>query len=590
MTSKVGPWGSGRQSTFEKTPLSTVDARPYKAPDVEEFHISNMGYYCRSFVWVRDLGVGLFNFVGACLLFSGTVFLLLEAHTLKKDIVKIDGDYGEGLRGWTLMYIGFLMMAISDLQSIILTLVSRVNVNVSIWWPEGEYKDLLRQLVSLGANVAASIFSLDIINIMTPDYADILDTTSLQEAAAKRTIQWQLFYGVRRHHDTALDGTPMGTMFSFDEALLGLLVVYIVRTAYILVAWFVTHEKPFYLFPCCLSRIACSTLHPNLGGEDHSQSYDDETGHEYVRCDPLACGGFFSRYVHNQLGSVRNHVHVSSIFFMAGMALLFRHGEGGNEYHRGFVVWNDDSARGSFSAESDPLCMYVNLTMGRGPDAWENLGKWSCSAPGTLGDQCINPSLYVVQDPIYFTGTADCDGGRCTMDPTTSSPTSNEICTQMNGDATACDADAGCAWSPCETVSTKAHGRLEKYAGLRLNQMECASTQLTVAQGGIADNNFNFRPSTAAGVPLLKKPWAQEDSRTRLNAFDCCPGASATSNLAQDNDTGHAMWLSAWLFVIGATTHLLSVSAQSFAMIAFGISATPSDVPRNTAMCQLMPC
>ena len=505
-----------------------VAARPYKLTDTDEYHITRCENYCPGGTWSRDWAVGLFDLVGHLLLLAASVFFVREAHVLKFDQLRPDGNYNDGLIGWTLLYTAFILMAISEVVAIVLTVTAYCmpGRNIQAWWPDGDRRSLARQVIHLASHVAAAVFTMAIMSLMARDFSDLTDDMTPQDTAARRTIQWQLFYGVDRFAADTAAGSPM----TYDHAIVGMTIVFAVRTAYILVSWFLTHEKPFYLFPFCLNRATCTYVHPSLGGEDDDAAV--KTDAEYVECRSLSCGGFFSGYLHNQLGAVRNHLHLGTLLYLAAFAVLAMH-NGGNADRRTFAPSGDTQTANNANVAKTTPCAYENnlglMTTEKRPDTWKNcpaIGArtWdSAAAPDNTN--CLQPSLYAVQDYRYFNST------------------------------------------------TANAGRIGHFMGLRMNQLRCNPPVISTNQTDPAGYN------KGGGVPEADV----------VAAYLCCPGSAATST-EEDDDTGHAMIVSSYLLLVGSILYMLASAARVIGLSLYGISAVPSDVPRNENTFQFMPC
>ena len=372
-----------------------VGAVPFKVAEVDEFNgCANPAAYCGRFVWMRDVFVALTHLLGGLLMLIAACYLLAEATMLKTARFHPDGVYAHGHTGWMCVYAGAVLYAISDLFAIVLSVAGFFNAEVRVWWPEGEAKDLVRQSLHLLCNLSVAVLAMDLANWMRPDYSMVSTDTPPDVAASLRTVQWQLFYGVRRFATsraahTSFAGDHVGT---FDGEVLGLAVVYGVRVVYILVAWFLTHEHPFALWPLVCNRNALRAL----GGREEAPSVGTRMGPNYVRMPCGTCGGALSRYANVHLGALRNYVHLASILYFVGFVTIVdyrqRSGAGAGE---GFVPWAGSVADSSYvrglPAGADPrLCMYEER------DASAVVGRGEEESPAR------RPSLWTVQSGDLF--------------------------------------------------------------------------------------------------------------------------------------------------------------------------------------------
>ena len=647
-----------------------VDARPFKmaGSDADEYNcMKNPTKYFSNCVCVRDWIVGLYQVVSAILLLVGASHLLEEARVLKTDTVYNDGNYNRGLVGWHLFFSAFIISLVADVCALLLDIGACVRPSIKVWWPESEMRDIGCHITSFVCNLLACIFSMSIINIMRRDFGDIDDKTPHNIAAAKRTVGWQLFYGVERFGETPHDEH----MMTVDTAIMGMLVVYTLRVVYILFAWFFVGEKPLYLFPFCCHRN--NPIHKAVGAKEeptedgvtHTDSKKDEV---YIAAPWGNCGGAFSEYVHNQLGAIHMHKHVYSILFFAGFLVLATHD---TDKYNGYVPWPTEMTKGGFGAVSltSRQCEYTNnsglttsafaettsgavqmattwitedwttcpikqtYTAGRAqlatfPGGTTTQAEWKVLAdayndmttattvPSKQITSCRNPSLYVVQDPGLFLGTMPVDHShKCTRkDKTSGSDDPSEAkCNAATTKAT-CDAVVGttvCHWQTGSTdaytgakasssarakklAPTGDYGRWIQYRGLRMNQMRCFIAAKTTEPdptlyGGTTSptgSNGNGWPAWT-GSGILDVTTGKYDTEA---AFSCCPNDISLTELTDSNDVGTSMYTAASLFVAGAVLNLLAMLAYAFSMSAFGVSAVPSDVPRNTALPHLNPC
>lgn len=700
----------GHGSTFAKivtTNQPEIGGRPYKLSNADDYNILDSSHlYFTRFVWVRDFFVAGLYLAGAVCTLVGAVFLYYEAEVLKKDVVYADGDYKDGLIGWTLFYTGFVCCAVSNIVAVALTVTSHFAREVEMWWPEGEPRDLIRQTLNALCDIVSAVFAMEVMRRYERDFDDITSTTPPNVAAAKRTIQWQIFYGVERFENapTSASMTTMG----YDDVMFGLMVVFGVRLASIVLVSIVGQEKPFYLFPFCLNRNACKAC--GLGFEATTLADEPREVIESYIPAPCTAGGIFSRYIHNHLGAVRNHVHVFAILYFAAFLMLVVWKDE-NPHAHGYVPWKEfREANGPSPALNVPQCEYENV---RGlpfdhnknhqdwiPDEWKKYcptsqgaypaktSTWwqpdrftSTSAtthsshgaalgypvgPSSSTSSCRQPSLYVIQDPAFFLGTPP---NKASCVPLSAAKISTVItgateavplseCQNRHKSQTKCEHEdsrsTGCKYVAAMasestgegTLKTEHCGRYHRYAGLRLNQMSCfmaaeiqktsykpqtAGTDPKAAAGpsinselypkvdrermgyhGYEPTGFvNMAADNVGGYPLPKSTapeytpivvpaherkhsnpsWMDTWQRYGIPAPACCPdGVLSAHKLTEKNDLGQAMWDSSVLFIIGAVFHVLSALAFASSLVLYGVSAIPSDVPRdNRKMCDPVP-
>jgi hypothetical protein len=71
--------------------------------------------------------------------------------------------------------------------------------------------------------------------------------------------------------------------------------------------------------------------------------------------------------------------------------------------------------------------------------------------------------------------------------------------------------------------------------------------------------------------------------------YKCGLAATAAAALVEGEDTGHAMEVSANLFVAGAVFGLLSSLAYAYGLAAYAVTAQVSDYPTNVRCVQCVP-
>lgn len=338
-----------------------IDAIPFRVDKADAFNgCNNPAIYCGRFVWMRDILVASTHVLGAIFMLVSAIYLLLEATMLKTAEFHADGVYSYGHTGWMTVYVGATLYAVSDLFTVVLSVAGFFNAEVRVWWPEGEAKDLSLQAFRLLCNLAVAILAMDLMNWMAPDYTTIDGDTAKSTAASLRTVQWQLFYGVRRFATSREEHASFygNHLETFDGLIVGLTVVYGVRVAYILVAWLFMHEHPFALWPFACNRNALR----DLGGHEEPYVAGVHADTNYIRTPCGSCGGVMSAYMHVHLGSVRNYTHVASILYFIGLIMLVDH-RSNSVAGDGFVPWASSVADSSYIkslgvGEIPELCMF----------------------------------------------------------------------------------------------------------------------------------------------------------------------------------------------------------------------------------------
>ena len=328
----AGAYGASRKAPFTQTMAKNTISAPYKEPGVDDYHVGNFSMYFGGGVFVRDL-VGLLKAVGGILLYISAIFILMAGYMIKNDEMVKDGNFNYEQTGYTLFFAAFICKALASGLALLIFLVGLGTRSVFIWWPDKDPNDFIRHLFSFTFDVGIATFSGIAMALVSQDYEiGIINDSKLLEDHEKtqmRTAVWMKFYG----HTRFLTEPDKGDALTWQGAMIGLAIFFTFRVAYFFIAW-ANGERPFYCFPLCLKR-------EMVGGSEapnESVTVRQAEGEGYVPCPAMfTCGGVCTRWAHNFLGAIRNHIHVCSILYMAGLWVLVAHGMTDNAGYWAYV-------------------------------------------------------------------------------------------------------------------------------------------------------------------------------------------------------------------------------------------------------------
>jgi hypothetical protein len=330
-------------TTFE--PSTCLD--PQSIQTAGPFH--NVAIYVKYGLFCRDI-VSLTYVVAVSFCIAGATQTTREAQYLGSGtLINKDGVFDAGLQAYQYFLAAAILACASNGLALVLSLMSRFNRTIMLWWPEHTLADLFIRVVSVGLDVAWIVLCAQSITMYTPEPLHtgglMVDCTASQwkySCAISNAIRFKNVYAkLLDRADSKKDPyTFYYSRFKYDgpyfhDIVTNFAIVFGLRFAltFLISAW--ANYKPLYLLG--VSRTLCDPLGcGDKGGRATS---------EHVECG-WTLGGLWSKWSNNQLGALRNHDWVGATFFFVAYLVLS-------------TGLNDDDINGSFIPRRSVLDEYA---------------------------------------------------------------------------------------------------------------------------------------------------------------------------------------------------------------------------------------
>jgi hypothetical protein len=319
-------------NTKRKTTTAFTDLKTLETPTCLDsqaiqtagpFH--NVATYVGHGIFCRDIvSVTYVVAVGFCI--AGATQTMREAQYLGAGtLINEDGVFDAGLQAYQYFLVAAILACASNGFAIGLSLMSRVNSTMTLWWPEHNLADLLIRLVHAGLDVGWIVLCVQAITMYTPEPSswcgitfDCTATGYKYPCAICNALRFKNMYAklldrADLKKDSSLEFNGMyeyGGPY-FHDLVTNFTLVFGLRFAltFLISAW--ANYKPLYLLG--VSRTVCDPLGcGDKGGRATS---------EHVECG-WTLGGLWSKWSNNQLGALRNHDWVGATFFFVAYLVL----------------------------------------------------------------------------------------------------------------------------------------------------------------------------------------------------------------------------------------------------------------------------
>lgn len=323
-------------------PNSEAEIDKRNLQEASLFH--NTSYYFGYGVFVRDI-VALLNLLGGIFLIVAASFAFTEVEYLRDAKSVENGAFDAGYMLYMWLFVAFLLMCISNGLSFLLSLLAQMNVTVSHWWPEHKLSDTLLIFVFFAFDIASIVLVGQGMSMYTPKGIEFKNIDECKDGSYHELL---CSYGVTKgyvdmygallirsdtykYHDSKMPEYIHDGKLFFNEIVMGLAILFIVRAAVVFLGLWWAGHRPLYILG--FNRVLCDSCGcGNQGGRPTM---------EHVECG-WSLNGFFSRFANDQTGAIRNHDWVSSVFYFIGFLVLA-------------TGLNDNSITGSYIPSKDAM-------------------------------------------------------------------------------------------------------------------------------------------------------------------------------------------------------------------------------------------
>jgi hypothetical protein len=288
---------------------------------------NNLSHYIGYGIFLRDV-VSITNAVAVAFYVTAAAFAMQESQYLGAgELFKINGIFDAGLKTYQFFLVASILMCISNGLALGLSAMAKFNPVIRFWWPEHANPDILLQLIYVGLDVGAIILSNQAIHIYTPyklDYTgytgvDCSETPTdrscvVSHGVLSKNVYAKLLY--RADFQSNLDPTPQLGLLQYDgpyfnDIISSFALIFGLRFGLSLLVLVWGNYKPLYILG--FNRTVCNPLGC---GDDQGKPTK-----EHVECG-WTFGGLLSPWSNNQLGALRNHDWVGSLFFFVAFIIL----------------------------------------------------------------------------------------------------------------------------------------------------------------------------------------------------------------------------------------------------------------------------
>lgn len=317
--------------TVRKAPARTFEITPMDVPsDIDKEVIqtagpfNNISYYIGYGIFTREFAA-ITNLVSVGFFIAAAAEAIRESQYLGAGELGVEGGhFNAGQNCYRFFFIAAILSCISNGIALFISFIARVNTVVQLWWPEHRMVDILLQLVYVGFDIGAIILAGQAFEIYTPVYFSLKDDVDCSKELYKFSCDtsyqraWRSVYAFLLV--TSKDQTEKipvdDSMYErevphFSDVITTFAVIYGVRfgLSLLILAW--ANYKPFYILG--FNRSVCDSV--GCGNRDGKPT------NEHVECG-WSLGGLFSKWANDQLGSLRNHDWVGSLFFFVAFLVL----------------------------------------------------------------------------------------------------------------------------------------------------------------------------------------------------------------------------------------------------------------------------
>lgn len=325
---------------------------------------NNIAFYVGYGIFMREV-VSVTYAVAVGFYIAAAVQAMQESQYLGAgELTNEDGIFDAGLKAYQFFLVASILACISNGLALALSLLARVNPVVKLWWPENNNPDLLIQLIYVGLDVGAIILASQAVSIYTPDdlqfpssSVDCTKDEYKDSCIYSNTVRFKiaigrLLYRGDLKRDSSIEST-LGVLDYdgpyFNDVISNFALIFGLRfgLTFLVLVW--ANYKPLYVFG--FTRTVCNPF----GCGEKDGKYTDE----HVECG-WTLGGLLSNWANNQLGALRNHDWVGSLFFFIAFLVLS-------------TGLNDNKINGSFIPKKSVLDDYAKLITDSGENtAYKN--------------------------------------------------------------------------------------------------------------------------------------------------------------------------------------------------------------------------
>jgi hypothetical protein len=313
---------------------------------------NNLSHYIGYGIFLRDV-VSITNAVAVAFYIMAAVFAMQESQYLGAgELFKEDGIFDAGLKTYQFFLVASILMCISNGIALGLSAMAKFNPVIRFWWPEHSNPDMLLQLIYVGLDVGSIILSTKAINIYTPDNLDYTNTVNVDciqtpkdhncavsHGVLSKNVYAKLLYLADNVRDTAVNNLGVLKYDGpyFNDIISTFAIIFALRfgLSFLVLLW--ANYKPLYIFG--FTRTVCNPLGCGDDGGKPTK--------EHVECG-WTFGGLLSPWSNNQLGALRNHDWVGSLFFFVAFIILS-------------MGLNDKTMYGSYVPKQTVLDNYAKL-------------------------------------------------------------------------------------------------------------------------------------------------------------------------------------------------------------------------------------
>jgi hypothetical protein len=311
--------------------------------------LHNIAIYVEYGIFCRDI-VSLTYVVAVGFCIAGATQTMREAQYLGAGtLINEDGVFDAGLQAYQYFLVAAILACASNGLALVLSLMSRVNSTMKLWWSEHNLADLVIRVVNVGLDFGWIVLCAQSLVMYTPEplytsgvNVDCTATTSKFSCAISNAVRFKNVYAklldradLKKDSLTVFYDSVKYDGPYFHDLVTNFAIVFGLRFAltFLISAW--ANYKPLYLLG--VSRTLCDPLGcGDKGGRATS---------EHVECG-WTLGGLWSKWSNNQLGALRNHDWVGATFFFVAYLVLS-------------TGLNDDDVNGSFIPRRSVLEEYA---------------------------------------------------------------------------------------------------------------------------------------------------------------------------------------------------------------------------------------